>query len=141
MMNRKTLGLLVRSFDDELATGEREELDAALAESDELRAERDRLAALEASVRRGAIRSFGPDFENRVMRRIASIESQTSRRENFYESLVAVARPAMAGFLILCLGLVTFNLLKGGHLSISSLFVFNDITFEDVFIPTFSPFI
>jgi anti-sigma factor RsiW len=141
MMNRKTLGLLVRSFDGELAPGEREELNAALAQSDELRAERDRLAALEVSIRRGAIRSFGPEFENRVMRRIASIESRASRRKNFYESLVAVARPALAGFLILCLGLVTFNLLKGGNLSISSLFVFNDITFEDVFIPTFSPFI
>ena len=140
-MNRKTLGLLVRSFDGELAPGEREELNAALAQSDELRAERDRLAALEVSIQRGGIRSFGPDFENRVMRRIALIESQTPRRENFYESLLAVARPALAGFLILCLGLVTFNLLKGGHLSISSLFVFNDITFEDVFIPTFSPFI
>jgi hypothetical protein len=52
-----------------------------------------------------------------------------------------MARPVLAGILILCLGLVSYNLMKGGHLSLSSLFAFNDITFEDVFIPTFSLFI
>jgi hypothetical protein len=75
------------------------------------------------------------------MRCLASSERKTFRNENFYESLVAIARPALTGFLILCLGLISFNLIKGGHLSLSSLFAFNEITFEDVFIPTFSPFI
>ena len=140
-MNRKMLKLLVRSFEIGLSMSERKKLDAALAQSKVLRAERERIVKMESSIRKSAIRSFSPVFTDRIMSRIASLESETSRKENFYESLVSVARPALAGFLILCLGLVTFNLLKGGHLSISSLFVFNDITFEDVFIPTFSPFI
>lgn len=140
-MNREMLKLLARSFEAELSKGEREELNAALEQSDELRAERDRLIKLESSVQMSAIRSFGPFFTDRVMRRLVFMDSKTFRRESFYESLVNIARPALAGFLILCLGLVSYNLLKGGHLSLSSLFVFNDITFEDVFIPTFSPFI
>ena len=140
-MNRKMLKLLVRSFEVGLSMSERKELDAALAQSKVLRAERERIVKLESSIRKSAIRSFSPVFTDRVMRRIASMESQTSRKENFYELLVVIARPALAGFLILCLGFVSFNLIKGGHLSLSSLFAFNDITFEDVFIPTFSPFI
>ena len=140
-MNRKMLKLLVRSFEVGLSMSERKELDAALAQSKVLRAERERFVKLESSIRKSDIRSFSPVFTDRVMRRIASMESQTSRKENFYELLVVIARPALAGFLILCLGIVSFNLIKGGHLSLSSLFAFNDITFEDVFIPTFSPFI
>jgi hypothetical protein len=140
MMNRKIFKLLVRSFDVGLSISEREELDSALAQSEELLAERNRLVKLESSIRQNAVRSFSPDFTDRVMRRIASKEGQTSSKENFFESLVVIARPVLAGFLILCLGLVSFNLIRGGHLSLSSLFAFNDITFEDVFIPTFSPF-
>jgi hypothetical protein len=140
-MNRKTLKLLARSLEAELNAGEREELDAVLEQSEELRAERDRVVKLESSIRGSAIRSFSPVFTDDVMRRIASLESKTTRKENFYESLVVIARPALAGFLILCLGLVSFNLINSGHLSLSGLFAFNDITFEDVFIPTFSPFI
>jgi hypothetical protein len=141
MMNRKIIKLLVRSFEVGLSMSERKKPDIALAESEELREERDRLVKLESSIQGSAIRSFGPVFTDRVMRRIASMGSETSHKENFYESLFVMARPVLAGILILCLGLVSYNLMKGGHLSLSSLFAFNDITFEDVFIPTFSPFI
>jgi hypothetical protein len=99
---------------------------------------KDRPIPLESLIRMNASPSFGPFFAEKVMRRLAAEAAANSGREGFCRSLVDVSRPLLAGIAVLCIGLISYNLLAGGHFSVVSLFALNDVTLEDVFVPTFS---
>jgi hypothetical protein len=87
-----------------------------------------------------AIRSFEPYFADRLMRRIRSLDQKTDLSADLYQSLICMAKPVFTGACILFIALVFCNLLETGRLSIASALAVNNVTFEDVFIPTFSLF-
>jgi hypothetical protein len=93
---------------------------------------------LEEAISESAVRSFRPFFARRVMRRIEALERPKGRPAASYETLIRFARPFFVGAAVLFIGLVFFNLQKARHLSVTSALALNDVTFEDVFIPTFS---
>ena len=66
-MNDKELELLIRSFDDDLDTGDRLVLDRVLDRSAEARTERVRLTRVRAMVAAARADSFDPLFADRVM--------------------------------------------------------------------------
>jgi hypothetical protein len=65
-MNDKTLDLLYRSLDEELAPAERRRLDEALQQSESLREERSRSLAVRKSLSAGAAEAFKPFFVERL---------------------------------------------------------------------------
>jgi anti-sigma factor RsiW len=98
-MNPKMRELLVMSFDTELSASRRQQLDAALASSEELRAERDALVAMRASAAATAAAGFGPYFAERVM---AQVSAAGEPERSMLFDLFTVFKPvALAGLVAL----------------------------------------
>ena len=73
-MNDKQKELLYRSLDAPLTEAEQKELERALAESAELRAEKEALTAMRSALSQAAPEGFGPFFPEHVMARIRAEE-------------------------------------------------------------------
>ncbi len=131
-MESRLLELLYRSFDDRLSPDEQQELDAALAASEELQKEKERISALRSAVSSSGSASFEPFFADRVIQRIHSEKNQQSNGvENFFESLLwAFRRIAIAGAVAVIL-LFAANLSQGKELSLDSALAMPQLTLED----------
>ncbi len=121
-MNEKMLELLYRSFDDRLTEGERKELDEALAVSEELRVEKERITAMRNSISSNRAVSFGPFFADRVMNRIRGLETTDSGEEIFFESLYRMFRPLALAASVAIFTLISWNLRKSEDISLSAAF-------------------
>jgi nitrate/nitrite-specific signal transduction histidine kinase len=130
--SKKNLRLLYRSFDTELEEKEKQRLEEALIESENLRREKDRLLERRQSIAETAAQSFRPQFAERVMAHIVEIDEETSPLESFYEALkVAFRRFAIAGALAV-LALIFFNLIKGDILPMDEIFFASDMALEEI---------
>ena len=70
-MNDELLELLYRSFDDDLSAAEQSRLDAALAASESLRAESERIKSMRSALADAVPQSFAAGFSQRVARRLS----------------------------------------------------------------------
>ena len=122
-MNEKILELLYRSFDDRLTEEERERLDEAIDASGELRAEKERLAAVREAISSTTVSSFGPFFAERVMNRIRDASEPDVTMEPFFESLYRFFKPLTAVAAAAVITIMTLNLRESGDLSLSAAFV------------------
>ena len=131
-MDKKLLKLLYRSFDEALETEDKERLDRALKESEELRREKGRILAQRktlAESSRGS--SFPPFFTERVMHRIEALDPKKNGFESFAEALLFVFRRfAIVGAVIFLL-LLIYNLQTGDILSSQEILYTSDFTFEE----------
>ena len=119
-MEERMRELLYRSLDGELSPGEREDLDAALAGSAELRREQEELVAMRGLVKRSAAQSFGPFFAERVVNTIRSEREEEASGARFFDSLLyAFRRVALVGAAI-AVFLLIYNFNQGGSLSVAS---------------------
>lgn len=131
-MDKRILELLYRSLDGDLTRDERTTLEAALADSPELRKEREELLALRGHLKAGAAESFGPFFAERVMGAIRSAREEDIGGARFMESLryafarVALVAAAVAAFLLI------YNLNQGGGMSIAAALGGRDTSIEEV---------
>ncbi len=109
-MNEEIYDLLIQSLDRALAPTERERLDQALANSEKLQKERERLIAMRASLEEYPYQ-FKPFFVGRVM-------NQLEKLENPFAStwILAFRQIALPG-LALLLALLIFTWMKDGSLS------------------------
>ncbi len=104
--------LLYRSFDLDLDETDREELQHALENSEELRQEK-----LQAEARRELIsRSaegifFNPFFEEKVMNRIDTYARNESSSDIFFNSLMVVFKRLALAAAVLCIIIISYNLL------------------------------
>jgi len=131
-MNKKTLELLYKSFDSELSREEKRQLEEALAGSDELRQEQERIAAMRESISTGAARSFRPFFAERVMHRISSPGEARNGAQQFFESLqFAFRRVAVVGAAAIIL-LAAYNFIRIGEVSVAGVFGLPQETLEEV---------
>ncbi len=103
-MDTRMRELLIRSFDAALSGKQRRELDAALASSEELRVERDRLLALRAGAAESASPGFGPYFAERVMAQVSAVGERSLAADLF-----TVFRPVALAATIALLVLVPFG--------------------------------
>jgi hypothetical protein len=134
-MNKKIVKLLYRSFDDELSQAEQQQLDQALLESKNLREEKGRIAQMRTAISDSGEESFKPFFAEKVIRRIKEAKHA---QENFFDSLIYVFRPVVIAVTILLLALVSFNLFKSDHRTVSTAFAEPEITLEHALDPTIS---
>jgi len=131
-MKKRVLQLLYRSFDAELMLEEKQELEAALKMSPQLREERERVIALRESVSAGAAQSFGPFFAERVMRAITSAAEKRNGVETFFASLqLAFRRVALVGAVAILL-LLAYNFAKSGYVSVEAAFGMPQETLTEV---------
>ena len=131
-MNKTILKLLYRSFDDELNPEEKEHLDRALKESEELRKEKEQILAQRQALRESSAPSFKPLFAERVMNRIDTLGPKNNGFESFYETLILIFRRfAIVGAAILLL-LLIYNLQSGDILSSEEILFASDFAFEEI---------
>jgi len=133
-MNSKILELLYRSFDKELNPNEQHQLEKALADSKELREEKERIANMRTMISDSGEHKFHPFFAEKVMRRIRAEQTQ----ENFLDSLVHVFRPVAIAATVVLIALMSYNVLKSNDVSVASAFAQPEVTLEHALDPTLS---
>jgi anti-sigma factor RsiW len=118
-MNKKVIDLLYRSFDGTLKPEEEKELEEALANSQELRKEKERITNMRSALSTSAVKSFRPFFAERVMHAITSAAGQKNGLEQFFESLQFAFRRVAVMSATVVLLLAAFNVIKNGEVSIA----------------------
>ena len=109
-MNEELYDLLIQSLDQNLTPAENQRLEQALADSEELRTERDRLIAMRASLEEYPYQ-FKPFFVGRVMHQLEQLESP------FASSWILAFRQIALPGLALLIALLFFTWMKDGSLS------------------------
>jgi len=132
-MNNELIKLLYRSFDETLTQCEQLQLDDALAQSRELRDERDRIAQMRSTISNSSAPSFQPFFAEKVMRRIREADR---KQENFFDSLIEVFRPVAIAATILFIVLLSYNLFKSDKVTLASALAEPEFTLEQSLDPT-----
>jgi len=132
MLDRKMLELLYCSFDRRLTDEEREKLDAALASSKELRAERERIASMRRDISASKASGFGYMFAERVMKRVRSEDWVEEASPVFFESLSRVFRPVAVAGVAAALALMVYNIVENKDLSFSAALGVPEVTLEEV---------
>ena len=131
-MAKKILKLLYQSFDDELNPKEKERLDRALKESEELRKEKEQILAQRQALADSSVPGFKPLFPERVMSRIESPQKKKNGFESFHETILLMFRRfAIVGAAILLL-LLIYNLQTGDILTTEEIMFASDFTFEEI---------
>jgi len=124
--------MLYRSFDNELNPEEKERLDRALKESEELRKEKEQILEQRQALAESSAPSFKPLFPERVMKRIESLGKKKNGFDSFYETLLLMFRRfAIVGAAILLI-LLIYNLQTGDILSSEEILYASDFTFEEI---------
>jgi hypothetical protein len=108
MMDDKARRLLYRSFDTPLGDADRAYLDKALKGSDELRREKDAIAALRRGASDSAAESFGPFFAERVMAGVSAL--QQARPQSLFADLLVAFRPVAVAAGIALAALAPFGI-------------------------------
>jgi hypothetical protein len=134
-MDEKILKLLYRSLDASLTDAEQAELQQALTQSDELRAEKKRIVALRKQLQRGAVRTFRPFFAERIVSRLERAKRQNLRQYDFFDSMVYVFRRVLVAAAVIVILLVSYNIIENNGLSMNKLLGFQEVTPEDVWLP------
>ena len=128
-MGKHLQELLMSSFDEALNEAERQELSRALAESENLSKEKEKLEQIRALVSKNQA-SYRPYFASRVMNRLENLKHAGSfeNDESQYLSL-AFNRLAVSGALaiILLLGITYFTT---GSLSLDAILGISDLSTE-----------
>ena len=131
-MNRKAIDLLYRSFDGTLTPGEEKELHQALAKSQQLRKERERILAIRSAISASATRSFRPLFAERVMHAITSAGAEKNGLELFFRCLtLAFRRVAVVGATVILM-LLGYNFVKTGDITVAGAFGISQETLVEV---------
>jgi anti-sigma factor RsiW len=118
-MNQDLLTLLYRSLDEDLAPAERKALEEALAASQDLRLERERLLAVRAAVSGSAADSFKPFFAERVMRRLSGDRLAAGAGQFWPGWRPVFTRVALAG-VVTAVALVLVNLAQTDRVSVTA---------------------
>ncbi|MBD3288174.1 hypothetical protein GF337_05165 [candidate division KSB1 bacterium] len=129
--------LLYRSFDAELSSEEQAILDQALTQSAELRVEKERLEKMRSQVQASGEKAFHPFFAEKVMSRLRD-SKQSVQEDAFFNALVSLFRPIVIGSAILFLGLISYNIIRSGEISLASAFAEPQVTLEQVIDPALS---
>jgi anti-sigma factor RsiW len=131
-IDKGILELLYRSFDDDLTDRERAKLEKALASSEALKVERERIASMREAVSASRASGFGYMFTERVMKRVRSADLADETTPAFFESLSRVFRPVAIAGLAAAVALMVYNIVESRHLSFSAALGVPEVTLEEV---------
>ena len=131
-MNERILELLYRSFDEELTAGEGGRLREALAASEALRHEKDRIETMRKMVSASGRDTFKPFFAERVMRQVAGLREGSSGMCTLQEWLSRVFRRVAIVGAAVAAGLVLLNLVQADGVSLAAAFGISEVPIEEI---------
>jgi hypothetical protein len=136
-MDKKALKLLYRSFEEKLKEREQNQLKEALEKSEELRREKEKIAAMRKAVSESAYGTFEPFFAERVMNRIVAEEKERAVVSGF-EPLKAIFQRLAIAAAIVIIVLIVYNLSIGENFTMNEAFYVSELTSEEILpIPLF----
>jgi hypothetical protein len=131
-MNERILDLLYRSFDGELSPEEQMELRDALAASEDLRLEREKIEAVRRMVSASGRDTFKPFFAERVMSRIGDLRASSNGMWTLQEWLTRVFRRVAFAGAAVAVGLLIFNFVQTQGVSLAAAFGIAEAPIEEV---------
>jgi len=131
-MNDRILELLYRSFDEELTGDEKRELHDALARSEALRREKDRIEAMRNMVSASGVDTFKPFFAERVMRRLSDMRESRNGIWTLQDWLSRLFRPVAIAGAAVAAGLLVFNLVQADGVSVAAAFGMSEVPIEEI---------
>ena len=138
-MKPELLELLYLSLDAELTAEQKNRLGKALAESKELRHEKERLIQLRSSLASSA-GEFKPFFETRVLERIRREQPEMALSRMVESLTVMFRRVALVGA-VCAVALAAINLSGANEISVPALFAIQDAPVESIFQTPFEEFV
>jgi anti-sigma factor RsiW len=134
-MDKKLKDLLYRSLDSKLNSDEKQTLEQALSQSEELRQEKEMITSLREDIRRSKATSFNARFADRVMNEI-NLLNQVSENDQFFESLFVFFRPIAIAAIVLIIAIAGYNINSTGRFSLEGALGIPEVTVDDVYVPT-----
>ncbi len=133
-MDKKAIKLLYRSFDGYLSAEERNILEKALKESEELRKEKAEINRQRQALSQSKDVSFGPMFAERVANRLSSPLQFGNGLEAFYEAFKSVFKKIALAGAVTMLVLISYNLTIGDQVQVTEeeAFFASDTTYEEL---------
>jgi hypothetical protein len=131
-MDKRILKLLYRSLDSPLKKKDRQRLDKALEESEELRRHKLEIVSMRQAVADGALRSFRPQFAERVMGRIQFASSIKDSLNVQYETFRTVFKRFAVAALIILVVLISYNVAHSDWLPKDEIFYVSDMTINKI---------
>lgn len=134
-MDKKLIDLLYRSFDSDLDSREKKILEEALADSEELRQEKQIIDSLRQDIKGAKETSFKPGFADKVMNAITN-QGLASENEQFFDSLFVFFRPIAIAATILIIIIAGYNIGSSGRFSIEGALGVPEVSVDDVYDPS-----
>ena len=134
-MDKKLKDLLYRSLDSEINSEEKQTLEQALSQSEELRQEKEMITSLRGDIERSKATSFNARFADRVMNEITLL-NQHNENEQFFESLFLFFRPIAIAAVVLIIAIAGYNINSTSRISLEGALGIPEITVNDVYDPT-----
>lgn len=128
-VDRKKVELLYRSFDSELTEKQRRRLEAALADSAELRGEKDRILDLRKAIAESSGRSFRPGFADRTLARAQSARPTPGAADLLFESFKGVFRRIAVVSVLLLVALAAYSLTHRDLVPREAVYYASDVAF------------
>lgn len=132
-MDNVAKNLLYRSMDSELNPKEKKMLEEALADSEELRLEKQSIDSLRQNIKGTKETSFNAGFADRVMN---TIIDQRSENEQFFDSLLVFFRPIAIAAIVLIIIFAGYNMSSSGQFSVEGALGIPGVTVDDVYDPS-----
>jgi hypothetical protein len=131
-MNKKIRSLLYRSFDKNLSSRERQVLENALSQSEDLRGEKESILQLRQAIKKEKVSGFQPFFSERVLNRIQAT-LQAKGEDSFFNSLLVVFRPLAIAAIILIIIISAYNITSSGQVSLEGALAVPEVTLNDAY--------
>jgi anti-sigma factor RsiW len=129
-MKKEERDLLIKSLDSELSNTEDQMLQKALDMSEDLRKEREHLLDMREGLKSETAKSFSSGFEDRVMAKIQSRQS-----EDFTAYLFRVFKPVAIAAILLIIITASINVWNSDQMSLDGIMAINDVSPEEAFNP------
>lgn len=136
MNNKKLTSLLYKQFDSKLSPDEERELAADLNNSAELQKEFEKIKILRENIHDSARSSFSPFFAQKVMQKIDNVRLIDNRSDALFETLFVQFRKVAFTAIALIILIVSYNIGKGGKLTLSNALATPEVTIENLIDPT-----
>ena len=126
--------LLYESFDRELSEREKNILNFALIDSEELQREKESIILMRNKLNNQAESGFSGSFINKVMSEVQRLSKQKDNYE-FFENVYLLFRPVVIAATLLIIALISLNFIKSENISIEDAIAVPDVTISDAYDP------
>lgn len=134
-MKKKLIQLLYRSFDENLSAKKKKQLETALAQSTDLKREKEQITVIRTAITSNAEKSFKPFFAEKVMKQVRY--SRQPKQLSFFDSLVYIFKPVAIASVVLIIIMFSYNLFVKDNASLVNAMSESEFTLVQVLDPTY----